>query len=46
MIAANLPAECDLAGMSCSSGGGTWWPVIIGAVLLAGWIGFRFGRRR
>ena len=44
MIGASLPAECDLPGMSCSTAGGTWWPVIVAAVLLAGWIGYRFGR--
>jgi hypothetical protein len=27
-MAANLPAECDLPGMSCSSGGGTWWVLV------------------
>jgi len=32
---ANVPAECDLPGMSCA-GGGSWWPFIIGTIIVAG----------
>jgi hypothetical protein len=30
--------------MSCGSGGGSAWPLVIGAVMFAGWLGYRFGR--
>lgn len=43
MIAA-LPAECDLPGMSCGANGGSWLPLIIGAVGFAFYLGYRFGR--
>lgn len=34
--AAVLPAECDLPGVSCGAGGGSWWPLVLG-VLVLGW---------
>lgn len=30
-----MPAECDLPGMSCSSGGGSWFLVIVGVLAVA-----------
>ena len=28
MMVANLPAECELPGMTCSDSGGTWWILV------------------
>lgn len=41
---ASLPAECELPGMSCSTAGGSWWPLIVAGGVLVWWLGFRFGR--
>lgn len=30
-----MPAECDLPGMSCSAGGGSWLVVVVGLVAVA-----------
>lgn len=30
-----MSAECDLPGMSCSSGGGSWLAVVVGLVAVA-----------
>ena len=43
MIGAGVPCPGDPL-VTCSAGGGSWWPLIVAAVLFAGWIGFRFGR--
>lgn len=38
MIGVSLPAECDLPGVTCGAGGGSWWPLLIGvAVMLVAW---------
>ena len=43
MIGATYPCPGDPLLM-CSDAGATWWPAVIAAVLVAAWIGYRFGR--
>lgn len=41
MMVANLPAECELPGMTCSDSGGTWW-ILVPLGLLAIVAGYRW----
>lgn len=35
MMAAAVSLECDMPGMTCGGGGGSWWPLVLGVVGLA-----------
>jgi uncharacterized membrane protein len=39
-----VPCPDDPAYWCGDPSSGSWWPLVVGVVILAGWLGYRFGR--